>query len=355
MLTIPLERADQPTPGPAELGRLAVVGPTFFSYTQAIAGEFRARGFEVAEFDEKHSNRNIAKIMYRLGLGFNPLSPQPRHLSEMADRIIAGGLSDVFLVGVEVISRAFVAKLTAAGLRVHLYMWDGRANKGRFQQYLDLLSSAATFDVRDAEELGMAYVPLFAEELFDTGRNDAGDEFDIGFCGTVHSARVGAIARLLSAEWAKRLRLGLMLYYHSPLLFLMKSVAQPAALRLLPRVSGKSFPKAEVARLFASSRYVLDIPHPGQTGLTARTFEALLSGTRLLTFNAAAAHHLPASIRSRVTIVERIDDIAAIDFAATDTLPPLNEEDRYFLSLRRFVDQLLEGMKLPTHARANPA
>jgi hypothetical protein len=330
---------------PTRIDRLAVVGPTFFSYTQAIAAEFRRRGIEVAEFDEKQSNRKRAKIMYRLGLGFSPLSAQPRYLSELADRIIAGGFGDVFLVGVEVISRAFVEKLVGHGLRVHLYMWDGRANKGRFQDYLDLLSSRATFDVRDARELGMTYVPLFAEALFAPDANERTvPEFDIGFCGTVHSSRVGLIARLVSAPWARNLRLGLMLYYHSRALFLAKAVAQPAALRLFGRISGRSFPKQDVARLFAASRYVLDIPHPGQTGLTARTFEALLAGSRLLTFNGAAASELPATLAERVTVIGKVDEIAALDVARAAALPPLGPADRYYLSLERFVDALLGEM-----------
>jgi len=345
MFDAPLATASETKPQRQTIERLAIVGPTFFSYVQAVANEFRARGIEVAEFDEKHSNHNLAKIMFRLGLGFNPLSPQPRYLDEMADRIIADGFTDVLLISTEVISRTFVAKLVSAGLRGHLYMWDGRENKGGFQKFLDLVSSSATFDVRDAEELGMAYVPLFAEDMFRADPGAAAKDYDIGFCGTMHSDRVAAIATLLTASWAKRLRLGLMLYYHSRLLFLMKALAQRGVLLLFPRVTSRSFPKTDVARLFASSRYVLDIPHPGQTGLTARTFEALLAGARLLTFNEAAARSLPESIRARVTVVGHIDELAGIDFAAANTLPALDDNARYYLSLRRCVDQLLEGMQ----------
>jgi len=324
--------------------RMAVVGPTFFSYTQAIAEEFRRRRFEVAEFDEKHSNHNAAKIMYRVGLAFNPLSPQPRYLLQLAEQIISERYPDVLLVGVEVISRAFVAKLTEAGVRVHLYMWDGRANKGRFQQYLPLLSSAATFDIRDAEELGMTYIPLFAEPMFgDLADPTAEKIYDIGFCGTVHSARVGAVTRLLTADWARSLRLGLMLYYHSKLLFGVKAIWQRGALTVLPRISSRSFPKKVVARLFAQSTYVLDIPHPGQTGLTARTFEALLAGARLLTFSAAAARMLPESIADRVIVISNIEELAAVNMAVAP-LHAFDDGERYFLSLERFVDQLLEGI-----------
>lgn len=328
----------------APLQRLAVVGPTFFSYTQAIAAEFARRGVSVVEFDEKRSNRKRSKIAYRLGLGVGALSPQARYLQGIAERVIAAGISDVLLVGVEVIDRKMVARLAGAGVRVHLYMWDGCANKGRFRQYLDLLFSRSTFDVRDAERFGMAYIPLFSESLFEGAAGVDELRYDIGFCGTVHSARVAIIARLLTATWARNFRLGLLLYYHSRALFLAKSLVQPAGLKVFPRISEKPFPKDEVARLSRESRYILDIPHPGQTGLTARTFEALQGGARLITFNRAAGKMLPPSFARRVVIVKDVDDLAQVDLTAHRP-GPLSLEERYYLSLERFVDQLLAQMQ----------
>lgn len=322
--------------------RLAVIGPTFFSYTQTIAGEFARRGIEVCDFDEKRSNRKRSKIAYRLGFGVGANSAQSRYLSELTDRIIAAGYPDVLLVGVEVIDRATVAKLTAAGIRVHLYMWDGSANKGRFRDYLDLLATRATFDPADAKAHAMAYVPLFAESLFDDGE-PVEVRHDLSFCGTMHSLRVAIVARLLSAPWAKDLRLGLLLYYHSRALFLLKSLAQPAGLKVLPLIRDTAFPKELVARLSRESRAVLDIPHPGQAGLTARTYEALTAGAQLVTFNRLAGEMLPAAFASRVVVIDTIDDLAAIDMTAPRP-GPLGTEERYYLSLERFVDQMLRLM-----------
>lgn len=330
------------TPPPG-VRRLAVIGPTFFSYTQTIAGEFARRGIEVVDFDEKRSNRKRSKIAYRLGLGVGANSAQSRYLSGLADRIIAAGYPDVLLVGVEVIDRATVARLSAAGVRVHLYMWDGSANKGRFRDYLDLLATRATFDPNDAKAYDMAYIPLFAEPLFDDGQ-EARTLYDLSFCGTMHSLRVAIVARLLSAPWARSLRLGLLLYYHSRALFFLKSLARPAGLRVLPLVRDKPFPKEQVARLSRESRAVLDIPHPGQAGLTARTYEALLAGARLVTFNRLAGEMLPVAFADRVLVIDRIDDLAAIDLTAPRP-GPLGEEQRYYLSLDRFVDQMLGLMR----------
>jgi NAD(P)-dependent dehydrogenase (short-subunit alcohol dehydrogenase family) len=314
------------------MANLAIVGPNFFSYTEAIAAEFARRGFAVSTYDEKRSNSVAAKAACRLGT--HSRSRLRKHLDGLANHIIASGGGEVLLVGVEVIDRAFVARLTSAGLRVHLYMWDGQANKGRFRDYLDLLTSAASFDPRDAIELGMTYIPLFAEPVFE---RRARQMYDVGFCGTMHTGRVAAIAKLL----VQNLRLGLKLYYHSRALFLAKG----GALSLLPLISTKASVKAEVAELFASSRYVLDIPHPGQTGLTARTFEALLAGSRVLTTNARAADFLPPSLRDRVSVIDQMEDVAAIVRAKRCEPTWLSAGERYFLSLQRFGDDLLKNMR----------
>lgn len=322
---------------------IAVVGPTFFSYIKTIADALRGRGFRVVEFDEKFSNHNAAKIMFRIGLAFAWLSPQKKYLRSLAATIAEQGSTDVFLIGVEVINREFVELLRQRNIRVHLYMWDGRKNKGGFQRYLDLLDGKSTFDIRDSTDLGMEYVPLFAEPTFATGDNRHQRKIDIGFCGTMHSDRVRIISDLVERSKDHRITLGLMLYYHSRRLFALKTWSAPRGRILLDQISDRSFPKEQVAALSRDSKYVLDIPHPGQTGLTARTFEALRAGARLVTYNQAAAEHLPAAIRDRVTIVSDGDDLLALDFAAAP-LRPLSDEESYYLSLERFIDQLLALM-----------
>jgi hypothetical protein len=85
---------------------------------------------------------------------------------------------------------------------------------------------------------------------------------------------------------------------------------------------------------------VLDVPHPGQTGLTARTFEVLAAGVRLLTMHDRAHDLLPAEFADRIIAVRGIDEALALDFVSLKPLTPLTADQRYFLSLDRFVDAL---------------
>jgi hypothetical protein len=338
-------------PGSVKLG---IVGPSFFSYVPAIAAGFERCGFATVVYDERHSNRVADKILYRIGAYHGPLSPKHSHLSNIRSDILAKACTDVLLVDVEVIDRPFVEALIGRGVRVHLYMWDSARNKPRFTSYLDIATSSGSFDPKDCERFGMSYIPLFAEPLFDRSSASDGDAVsDIGFCGTVHSSRTAILAELLATEKPRRLSLNLMLYYHSRALFGVKGLLDPSVWRLFPLVRDAPFTKDDIATMFGRSKFVLDVPHPGQTGMTARTFEVLIAGTRLLTFNRVAADLLPKSLQSRVAVINKASDVQGIDFNHLAPLPPLTDEERYYLSLQRFVDQLLGMMNLAPECEPN--
>ncbi len=335
----PIERAAASSP-PV---RLAVIGPSFFSYVQDIVDRLTEKGVPAACFGEKHSEGVLSKLLYRLGLYNHRWAPKHAHLAWLRAAIKASEATDVLLVNVETIDRAFVQGLVDEERRVHVYMWDGVANKPGFVSYLDLLEGRGSFDPLDCERFDLTYIPLFAGEAFDASQwADEGEpEFDIAFCGTVHSSRIAIAAELLTADWARRRRIALMLYYHSRALLFIKGLVEPAVWRIVQLVSYRPFGKAEIARMMRRSRFVLDIPHHGQTGMTARTFEALMSGSRLLTFHRRVRELIPASLQDRITVIDDIRDAAAIDFDEHRRLPSLTSEERYFLSIDRFVDQLL--------------
>src|SRR5262249_28344680 len=117
--------------------------------------------------------------------------------------------------------------------------------------------------------------------------------------------------------------------------------------RFLRIVSTAGFTKEQIRDLFGRSKFVFDLSHPGQAGLTARTFEALRSGTRLITFNKAARSMLPGSLVDRVVVIDKVSDLGALDFSGPGPSAILSEADDYHLSLDRFVDQILDLIATP--------
>jgi hypothetical protein len=335
--------------------KIALVGPSFFSYIEAIRGKLAQRGFESRFFDERHSNGILVKILYRIGFYSKFTARKDRHLDEVCAQIFAAGFEAVVLIDVEVCDRRFVQQLLDAGVRVYLYMWDSARNKPRYLDYLPLLAGSASFDPEDCEAHGMTYIPLFAEDVFSARHNPAAPpadgQVDIAFCGTLHSNRARRLGELLRVAHRDGLKVSLLLYFYSRWLLLIKSLVRYSHARFLGCVSTVGFSKQQIFELFTRSKFVFDLPHPDQVGLTARTFEALRAGRRLITFNRAAQSLLPAAFADRVFVIESAQDVHHLDFTSPAPNPILSEADDYYLSLDRFVDQILALMQTPGLAR----
>lgn len=338
--------------------KIALVGPSFFSYIEAIRQRLVERGIEAEFFDERHANSIRVKILYRTGFYALFGGRKNRHLDELVASMVRGGFTDALLIDVEVCDRRFVEKLTAAGVKVHVYMWDSARNKPRYLSYLHLLHGKSSFDPQDCSQHGLQYIPLFAESVFCAKRQPpratSDRPVDISFCGTLHSNRAQRLGELMDFAASRRLNVSLLLYFHSRWLLAIKCLLQWSNARFFGITSAKGFSKQQIFELLAASKYVLDLPHPAQAGLTARTFEVLRAGTRLITFNPAAHTLLPPSLSSRVVCIKSADDLASIDFGVAAS-EPLSDSDDYFLSLDRFTDQVLELMSIRIDASREAA
>lgn len=327
-------------------GKIAVIGPSFFGYVQAVADELTCQGFPARYFDERHSNSIYSKILYRLGLDYPIRRARKAHLSRLIDDIVEGGFGCVLLVDVEVVDRTFCEALQARSIDVFLYMWDSAENKPGFVDMIGTVNAAATFDPLDAENLGMRYIPLFAEAVYKPGvAAPARVLGSIGFNGTMHSHRARQLA-LLESVLGSRFHVEKMLYYHSKMLYFVKSIFIPSSWRYAADISTTAYPKEAIADLYKRSEYVIDIHHPGQSGLTSRTFEALRAGALLITFN-KTVNSLPRSLAARCMCIEQVEEArAALEKLAS--APSITEEDDYFLSLERFVSDIVAFMSLQT-------
>ncbi len=327
--------------------RIALVGPNFFSYIQAIRDEFIARGFSCTYYDERHSNSIGAKIAYRLHLDTFIKRHRDRHLSEVLKKIIADGTTDVYLIDIEVVNTDFVKALRAQGISVHLYMWDSANNKDSFLQLLPLLNGRSSFEPEDCERYGLTYIPLFAETVFSAASvKDQIRKNDLVFLGTVHSHRAVHLFGLEQAALKNGFKINKLLYYHSKILFAIKCLLHPVAFKYIRHLRTKGFSKSEIADAYFASRAVLDIHHPGQAGLTSRTFESLRSGAWLITLNKTVLS-LPEELHERIILLNDVNELSSRLKEVCRDLPPISREMDYFLSLERFTTDLLTVGSLP--------
>lgn len=328
--------------------RIALIGPDFFSYIQAIRDEFIIRNYPCRYFDERHSNSISVKIAYRLKLASILKNRRNQHLAKILEQIIADETTDVFLIDTEVITPEFVKTLRSKGIRVHIYMWDSARNKNSFLQLLPLLNSRSSFDPEDCKKYDMTYIPLFAENFFSSAfSSERGRNHEIVFLGTLHSHRAKHLSMLEQDVEQYGFTVRKLLYYHSRFLYVVKCLLQPFALKYLRFLRTQGFSKSEIAAAYFKSRGVLDIHHPGQSGLTSRTFESLRSGAWLITLNQTVLS-LPDELKSRVLLLSDLSQLRNRIAEVDHELPPLSKEMDYFLSLERFVDDLLAIGDLPS-------
>ena len=321
--------------------KILIIGPNFFSYTKAISKEINRRHAQCFIFNEIHSNSVFVKIGYRLNLNFLFKEKIKLHRAKACSFIDDNQISDVLFISPEDVSDDFLLEVKKRA-RVHLYMWDGFKNKKNALSVLRLFSTKSSFDMFDCKDYEMSYIPLFAEEEYRA--SDAKKLYDMSFCGTIHSDRPTWIGMLTKYAKEENLRIGLLLYYYSPILLFIRLSVNKCCFDLFNKVSYNSFSKKNIARLFRESKAVVDLTHPNQNGLTSRTFEALRSGSKLITNN-RNCKILEREYHSRIFILENVDTQKKelSEFIESD-IKPLDKKQDHFLSIERFTDQLLENL-----------
>mgnify|MGYP000214477572 FL=1 len=321
--------------------KVLIIGPNFFSYTKAISKEINKRSVQCFTFNELHSNGVVTKIGYRLNLDFLFKDKINLHRAKVFRFIDDNQISDVLFISPEVVSDGFLLEVKKRS-RVHLYMWDGFKNKKNTLSVLKYFNTKSSFDMFDCQHYGMNYIPLFAESEYCA--KSVKIIYDMSFCGTIHSDRPSWIGMLLKYTKVEGLKIGLFLYYYSPLLLFIRLTLNKCCFNLFSKVSYDSFSKKDIANLFRESKVVVDLTHPNQNGLTSRTFEALRTGSKLATNN-KNCKILEKEFPSRIFLLEKnnFQGKELLEFIHLD-VEPLNEKQDRFLSIERFTDQLLESL-----------
>lgn len=266
--------------------RILLVGPRFFGYLDAISSEFRTRSdIYVETADDIHSQSIIWRLIYRLNLALLYKKKLLLHNRNLLTRIKITKISHVLFVNCEVYDGQLLDECEKIGVKVGVYFWDSVNNKSSFLSYIKNSKNIASFDFIDCLKYNLKYIPLFAEHIFMAQQESTNRPFDLCMVSTIHSNR---------ASWAKELyRLGkykgISIYIHpyftSKVLFFVRHLFKFNGISLLWKIKTQPLEKKYIAKIFAQTKWVLDVHHHKQSGLTSRTFEALASGAKLLTTN----------------------------------------------------------------------
>ena len=265
--------------------RVLLLMPAFFGYDHDVIAALRERGAAVDFLPDRPFDSPLMKGVTRM-LPRLVAWPAAHQYEKMLREYGAASYHYIIVINGQTLSPAMMRRLRQSfpAARTVLFMWDSLENRPGFVSLLEYFDRALSFDKLDCKRFGMQFRPLFFAPAFEC---EAAESFayDISFVGTAHSDRYAFVDRLrrslppsARAFWYLFLQ-GRWVYQ------LYRLTKPPMRNARIEEFHFVPLPKPQVQSVFARSKSILDIQHPGQRGMTMRSFEALGARKKLVTTN----------------------------------------------------------------------
>lgn len=329
--------------------RILLISPRFFGYERRIAERLESRGAKVTFVDDRPSNSTLSKILIRLSSSLIQARLDAYHRSEI-QRLKGISFDDILFIEPESCSTATIQgyRESFPGARFLLYMWDSFQNKaGHVRKSLRFFDRTFSFDAVDCKDYRMSFRPLFFGDEPKPSLEEAAEIYGFSFIGTIHSDRYRILKLLKSQAERANVRTFTYPYLPSRLIFwLYKLTKREFWSARLGDFYFDHLPYAEVLRVMQGSVAVLDIEHPGQRGLTMRTFEVIGARKKLITTNREVIHY-PFYSPERIQVIDRQAPSIATDFLAAPA-EPIPSHILATYSLDGWIDDLFREPEVKT-------
>ena len=279
-----------------------------FDYEKFIRNKLIDAGCLVDYFDERPSNSILAKGLIRINRSFYVVQIR-EYYNSILKKIKENQYDFLFVIKGEVVPEYFIKAFKQLNPNCVLiyYTWDSFMNNPNGLSILNLFDKKFTFDKNDAQKYNLNLRPLFFIDPYGELRNSQNEvpESKLLFIGTAHSDRYIISQRVVN--WCKQNGIKFRTYYYMPgiWVFIYKYLFDKTFVKFdIACISFKSLGINEVINLYKEANIILDINHPGQSGLTMRTFETLGAGKKLVTTNEHIAAY-PIYNENNVFIIKR--------------------------------------------------
>ncbi|MFD2938843.1 hypothetical protein [Flavobacterium notoginsengisoli] len=260
-----------------------------FDYEKAIKKKLEELGANVQYFDERPSNNIFFKGIIRIKRNI-----YQKKINKYYNEIILKTKNKLyhylFVNRGEVVPEFFLItfKKNHPECECIFYTWDSFENYSHPIKILKYFDKKFTFDPNDAIKFGLNFRPLFYLDVYKKLTPEADEKFiyDLLFIGTAHSDRYIISNKI--ARWCEENNLSSYFYYfiHGRLVYFYKKQFDKSFKMFdFKKLTFKSLKTEEILKLYKVSNVILDINHPGQKGLTMRTFEAIGARKKIITTN----------------------------------------------------------------------
>lgn len=318
-----------------------LVSVRFFNYEGLIKKQLETMGAHVDLFDERPSNSFFSKAIIRIKKEMYVVQIN-QHFKTIIEKIKSKRYDYFLLIKGEATPTFFLdfLKSNNPGIKLIFYTYDSFKNNSNGLAILNYFDEKFTFDSEDALKYKMSFRPLFfAQDYGSLSGNNSDFENDLAFIGTAHSDRYRISEK--ANIWCKQYQLKMFTFYFSPskILFKLKKVFDKDFKKFdYKKISFQSLSHEEIIGIYRQSKVILDINHPGQNGLTMRTFEALGAGRKLITTNAKVKSY-PFYNPQNIYIIERGDIKFDEQFFKTE-FKQMDVEIRESMSLKGWVSEI---------------
>jgi hypothetical protein len=264
---------------------------SFFEYELEIKKKLESMGATVYLFDERPSNNPFVKAIIRLGKQYIGMALD-QHYNRIILSLQGTNFDYVLIIKGETLNQKRLEKLkyTFSNAKFILYMWDSLKNYPHIKNITHSFDSALTFDHNDSLAYNdFKFRPLFYLDMYKEISHEKKKQnftIDLLFVGTIHSDRWIFLNQIKQQAESHNLKVYFFLYIPSFWIFIFKKLFTKEFSNLsFKNVHFTSISKKAYLELLKKSRCVVDIQHPGQTGLTMRTIEVVGAGRKLITTN----------------------------------------------------------------------
>lgn len=265
-----------------------------FGYQNEIRIAMESAGAVVDYYDERPANNFFVKGLIRINRNLLAGYINNYH-SRIIEQTSHKEYDYIFFIKGESISADNVYRLkqlhpTATFI---IYHWDSIANNSNAQKLLPCFDRVFSFDKIDCERLGLRFLALFYTSNYaKIPHADYEIKYDMLFVGTTHSDRYEFIKKI-EKQIVKMGGVCLTWFYFPSKILYYKMKLQNSHLRQVPihEFHFKPMSKSLLLQLYATSRIIIDVQHPKQTGLTMRCIETMGAKRKLITTNKHIAEY----------------------------------------------------------------
>lgn len=258
------------------------VGIGFYDYEKAICDVMRTQGATV-DYVNSTQNTLLWRIIRKVGLTGIAGKLKAKYRK---NNIIRSGTNHtiVFVIKGQELTQSDIDMLHRLNpkARFVLYLWDSLIRHDNSELLLTNFSEIWSFDRVDCQQYpNLKFRPLF----YRTKSNTVDKQYDMSFIGLLHSDRLNIVRRLRSMLDEKRETYFFKLYISKFNYWIERYIHRTLTAQDRQIITTSRIGYEQFRQVTSSSKTVLDISHPLQSGLTIRTLEVLAAGCHLLTTN----------------------------------------------------------------------